>query len=127
MTMVMLIIQSAIINYERAARRIAVVKIMGYKFWDRYMKSIFHFVFTWLIIGSALVWVYFPPKIELDFSRFSNRLRSFIDEYNRFGYIDLMLIFAIVGIFVLLDMVITALSFKLIESKRVVTTLKGET
>jgi hypothetical protein len=50
-----------------------------------------------------------------------------INQYNQFRYADLTLIFEILAIFLLLDALITVVTFKFIENRRVVTTLKGET
>jgi hypothetical protein len=127
--MVMLIIQSALINYERESRRIAVFKIQGYKFLDRYIKPIGRFTLTWLIIIAAIVGIYFSPAIDsgLGQSRFMERLMMTIAQYNKFRYADPMLILGIVATFLILDVLITTLAFKLIESRRVAMTLKGET
>jgi hypothetical protein len=127
--MIILIIQSAAINYERESRRIAVFKMHGYKFWDRYTKPIAYFALTWFIIIGTLVVAYFSPEIELDFgnSRFIGRMSSVVHQYSQFRLANPLLILVVVATFVLLDIIITTLAFKLIESKRVVTTLKGET
>jgi hypothetical protein len=127
--MIMLIVQSAAINYERESRWIAVVKIRGYKFRDCYVKPILRFLFTWLIIIGAIVGIYFSPAIDIDVgsSRFMDRLVMTINQYNQFRYADLTLIFEILAIFLLLDALITVITFKFIENRRVVTTLKGET
>jgi hypothetical protein len=129
LVLVLLIVQSAAINYERESRWIAIAKMQGYKFWDRYTKPISYFAMTWFMIAGALIVIYFTPGIDFDVgsSRFRERLLPVVSQYNRFLSADPMLILGIVATFVLLDVLITTLALKLIESKRVVTTLKGET
>jgi hypothetical protein len=56
-----------------------------------------------------------------------DRLFDVVSEYNHFLSADPMLITGVLAVFVLLDVLITTLALKLIESRRVVTTLKGET
>jgi hypothetical protein len=127
--MMLLIVQSAAINYERESRRIAVFKIQGYKFLDRYIKPIFRFSATWLIIAGTLAVIYYSPEIDLYLgeSRSMDRLFPVVSEYNQFLFADPMLIFEILAIILLLDALITVVTFRFIESRRVVTTLKGET
>jgi hypothetical protein len=127
--MVMLIIQSAVINYERESRRIAVIKIQGYKFRDRYNKPILRFGLTWLLIGCALFAIHLSPEINLDSetSRFIARFGTLVSEHYQFRFTDPMLITGALSVFLLLDALITVVTFKFIENRRVVTTLKGET
>jgi hypothetical protein len=127
--MIMLIVQSAVINYEREARWIAVVKIRGYRFRDCYVKPILRFLGTWLITIATIVGIYFSSVIDIDVgsSRFMDRLVMTINQYNQFRYADPTLITGVLAAFVLFDVLITIGAFKLIESRRVVTTLKGET
>jgi hypothetical protein len=126
---VMLIIQSAIINYERESRRIAIVKMQGYKFWDCYAKPILRFALTWLVIAAAIVGIYFSPGIHLSLSisRFVDRFAPVAAQYNQLRYDDPTVILGVLAAFILFEALITAVTFKFIESKRVVTTLKGET
>jgi hypothetical protein len=127
--MVLLIIQSAAINYERESRRIAVFKMHGYKFLDRYIKLIFRFLATWFIIAGALTIIYISPSIDfpIGVSRSMDRLFPVVSEYNQFLSANPMLITGVLAAFLLFDVLITIGAFKLIESRRVVTTLKGET
>jgi hypothetical protein len=114
--MVLLIVQSATINYERESRRIAVFKMLGYKFLDRYIKPIFRFTATWLIIVGALVVIYFSAEIDLYLgqSRSMDRLFDVVSEYNHFLSADPMLITGVLATFVLFDVLITIGAFKLI-------------
>ncbi|MDR2957248.1 MAG: DUF1430 domain-containing protein [Coriobacteriales bacterium] len=106
---VVLVLQSATILFEESVRRVIIRKLLGYPFFTRHSSYFIYSIMTWFILCAVALNLMSLPILLIDLP-IANTTDALI----------------VVGIVFTIEIMVSALALRFIESRRMPSVIKGE-